>query len=90
MEVCNAIRTRIINIDQKYESQPFFLFVNKSMPPKGITSLIKNLQSNRFMPVIKTPKMASFTSCTQIWTLMVLIDQYETFKHIYKVRHFIK
>ena len=35
MEVCSAIRQRIIAIDQKYESQPFVLFTSHILPNKG-------------------------------------------------------
>lgn len=34
MEVCDAIRKRILKIDQKYQSQSFFLFTNKILPNK--------------------------------------------------------
>ena len=34
MDVCNAIRKRIIALDSKYESQPFFLFTNRILPNK--------------------------------------------------------
>lgn len=39
MEVCDAIRKRIIKIDKKYENQSFFLFTNKVLPNKCISSL---------------------------------------------------
>ena len=34
LDVCQAIRQRIIKIDKKYESQSFFLFTKKFLPNK--------------------------------------------------------
>jgi hypothetical protein len=42
MEICNAIRSRIVTLDEKFKNQPFFLFTRNKLPNKGISNPTQN------------------------------------------------
>ncbi len=43
MEVFNAIKTKLNNIDKKYEKQPLFLFTKKILLNHGNSVFIQNI-----------------------------------------------